>query len=61
MPYVNIRLVGKLSSEQKEKISQEVTKVLSEVAGKPKESILIMIDEIEKENVAKGGSLLSRS
>lgn len=61
MPYVNIRLVGKLNIDQKEKISQEITKVLSEVANKPKESILIMIDELEKENVAKAGSLISNS
>jgi 4-oxalocrotonate tautomerase len=58
MPYVSIRVAGELSREQKQKISQGVTKVISEVANKPPESILIFIDEVLKENIAKSGILL---
>lgn len=58
MPYVNIRVAGTLSKEQKEKISKGVTEVISEAAKKPPEAILIMIDEIQHENVAKAGKLL---
>lgn len=57
MPYVNIRVAGTLSKEQKEKISKGVTEVISEVANKPPEGILIMIDELQHENVAKAGKL----
>ena len=61
MPYVNIRVAGTLSKEQKEKISKGVTDVISEEANKPPESILIMIDELEKDNIAKAGKLVSNS
>jgi 4-oxalocrotonate tautomerase len=58
MPYVSIRVAGKLTSEQKKKMARGVTDVISETAGKPKESILIFIDEESRENIAKGGVLL---
>ena len=44
MPYVNIRVAGTLSKEQKEEISQGVTKVISKAANKPEDTILIFID-----------------
>ncbi|MBV5317110.1 MAG: tautomerase family protein [Desulfobulbaceae bacterium] len=58
MPYVSIRVAGKLTKKQKEEIAQGVTDVISKAAGKPKESILIFIDEEIRENIAKGGVLL---
>ncbi len=58
MPYVNIRVAGKLSKEQKANISKGVTEVISKEANKPPEAILIMIDELEPENIAKAGKLL---
>ena len=58
MPYVNIRVAGKLSKEQKGNICQGVTDVIAKEAGKPPEAILIFIDEVEHENIAKGGTLL---
>ena len=61
MPYVNIRVAGTLSKEQKEKISKGITDVISEEANKPPESILIMIDELGKDNIAKAGKLVSNS
>ena len=61
MPYVNIRVAGSLSKEQKEKICKRVTDVISEEAQKPPESVLIMIDELDRDNIAKAGNLLSSS
>ena len=61
MPYVNIRVAGELSKEQKEKISKGVTEVISKEANKPPEAVLIFIDEVERDNVAKAGNLLSNS
>jgi 4-oxalocrotonate tautomerase len=61
MPYVSIRVAGSLSKEQKEKISKGVTDVISQVANKPPESVLIFIDEVEKGNIAKAGKLMSNS
>jgi 4-oxalocrotonate tautomerase len=59
MPYVSIRVAGTLSKEQKQNISKGVTEVISKEANKPPEAVLIFIDEIERDNVAKAGKLLS--
>ena len=61
MPYVNIRVAGTLSKEQKANISRGVTEVISKEANKPPEAVLIFIDEAERDNVAKSGILLSDS
>ena len=58
MPYVNIRVAGKLSRKQKKKIVKGVTNVIADEANKPKNSIIIFIDEDSRENVATGGVLL---
>jgi 4-oxalocrotonate tautomerase len=58
MPYVSIRVAGKLTKEQKQKIAQGVTDVIAEAANKPKEAVLLFIDEEARENIAKGGVLL---
>jgi len=58
MPYVNIRVAGKLSRKQKKKIASGVTRVIAKEANKPDSSILIMIDEVQRENVASAGRLL---
>lgn len=61
MPYVNIRVAGTLTKEQKEDISQGVTDVIAKVAEKPPETVLVFIDEVERDNVAKAGKLLSNT
>lgn len=58
MPYVSIRVAGTLSKEQKRKIAKGVTDVISEVAEKPKEAVLIFIDEESRDNIAKAGVLV---
>lgn len=58
MPYVNIRVAGTLNKEQKQNISKGVTEVISREAQKPPEAVLIFIDEVPHENVAKAGQLL---
>ena len=60
MPYVNIRVAGKLSKDQKEKVCAGVTDVISKETGKPPESILIFIDELLHENISEGGQLLEK-
>ncbi|EKD40109.1 MAG: hypothetical protein ACD_75C00172G0001, partial [uncultured bacterium] len=45
MPYVNIRVAGTLTKEQKQKISKGVTEVICREANKPPEAVLIFIDE----------------
>ncbi|MDD5562027.1 MAG: 4-oxalocrotonate tautomerase family protein [Candidatus Omnitrophica bacterium] len=54
MPYINLRLVGKLTKGQKEEIAKEFSETLSRVTGKPKEYTYLVIDEVSGENWAKG-------
>lgn len=58
MPYVNIRVAGTLTREQKEKIVGEVTESICRIANKPLESVMIFIDEVSPENISKLGKLL---
>ena len=60
MPYVNIRVAGTLNKQQKEEICSGVTDVIARVANKPKDSILIFIDEDQHENISTGGKLLQK-
>lgn len=58
MPYVNVKLAGSLSKEQKAKIAEEITDTLERVANKPKSYTYIVFDEVEGENWAVAGELL---
>jgi 4-oxalocrotonate tautomerase len=54
MPFINLKLVGKLDREQKEKIAKDFPDTLFKIVGKPKESTYLVIDEVNGENWAKG-------
>lgn len=54
MPYINLKLVGKLTKEQKQAIAKEFSDTLLRVAGKNKESTYLVIDEVAGENWAQG-------
>lgn len=58
MPYVNIRIAGKLTREQKRKIAEEITDTLERIANKPKSYTYIAFDELPDEQWAIGGRLL---
>ncbi|MDY0389588.1 tautomerase family protein [Desulfobulbus oligotrophicus] len=58
MPYVSIRVAGKLTKEQKQQIAQGVTDVIVKATSKPKEAVLLFIDEESPVNIAKGGVLI---
>lgn len=57
MPIVNLKVVGKLTKQQKEKIALEFSETLLKVAGKPKDSTYLVIEEVNGENFAKGDKL----
>ncbi|SFM72926.1 tautomerase family protein [Nitrosomonas communis] len=58
MPYVNIRIAGTWSHEQKKQIAEEITDTLERVGNKPKSYTYISFDELPHENWAIGGTLL---
>lgn len=57
MPYISLRLIGKLTKEQKLQIAKEFCDTLERVAKKPKDSTYLVFDEVEKENWAHGDKL----
>lgn len=59
MPYVDIRVAGKLSIDQKREIAKEISETLERIAKKPKESIYISFSEFKRESFAKGEKILS--
>ena len=58
MPYINLKLVGKLTTEQKETIAREFSETLFRVAGKPKDKTYLVIDEVDSLNWAEGDVLI---
>jgi 4-oxalocrotonate tautomerase len=57
MPFVNLKVVGKLTREQKQQIVSEFSETLLKVANKPKQATYIVIDEVEAGNWAQGDKL----
>ncbi len=54
MPYINLRVVGKLTKDQKRQIAKEFSDTLLRVANKPKEATYLVFDEVSGENWACG-------
>ena len=59
MPFVNIKLAGTLTVEQKAQISKEVTESIARISNKPESAVLLLIEEHDRDNWAKEGKLLS--
>lgn len=58
MPYIHIRLAGELSREQKKQIVEEFTATMERVANKPREYVIVNIEETKEENWGWGGVML---
>ena len=59
MPFINLKVVGKLNKKQKETIAKEFSDTLLKVAGKPKEYTYLVIDEVSGENWAQGDNFFA--
>lgn len=55
MPYVTVKITEGRSDEQKKALVEKVTEAVSETVGARKENIHILIEEISKNHLAKGG------
>ena len=47
MPYISLRVAGKLTRDQKKAIAQEFAETLERIAKKPKDATYLVIDEVE--------------
>ena len=59
MPYINLKIAGNLTIDQKREISKDFSETMERVAGKPKASCYIVFDEVSRDNWAKGENILS--
>lgn len=60
MPYVNIKITKEgATTEQKTRLIQEVTRLLSEILGKNPQTTVIIIDEVETDNWGIGGETVT--
>ncbi|PAF45030.1 4-oxalocrotonate tautomerase family protein [Helicobacter sp. 11S02596-1] len=59
MPYVDVKVGGKLSAEQKRAIAKDISDSLERIANKPKASVYVSFTEFERDSFAKGENLLS--
>ncbi|MCK9162038.1 MAG: 4-oxalocrotonate tautomerase family protein [Arcobacter butzleri] len=59
MPYINVKVAGSLTIEQKREIADDISETMLRVCGKPKPSCYIVFDEVSRENWAKGDEILS--
>lgn len=59
MPYINVKLAGSLTREQKAKIAEEITDTMERIAHKPKSYTYIVFDEVKMEDWAIAGKLLN--
>ncbi len=58
MPYVNVKLAGSVTKEQKKAIAKEITETLQKHAQKPPSYTYIVFEEVPYEDWAIGGELL---
>lgn len=59
MPFVNVMVAGPLTLDQKKALAQKITSALEEVAGKDPATTYVVFDEVERDNWAAGGKLLT--
>jgi 4-oxalocrotonate tautomerase len=59
MPFVDIRLAGSATREQKAALVADITRSLVERLGKPAAAVQINITELSTENYGAGGQLIA--
>ncbi len=59
MPFVDIRLAGNATREQKAAIVADVTQSLVERLGKSAAAVQVVISEVSTDNYGSGGMLIS--
>ena len=59
MPYINLKVAGELTLDQKKQIASEFSSTIENVTGKSKKSTYIVFEQISRDNWAVGQDLLS--
>jgi 4-oxalocrotonate tautomerase len=59
MPLIIVKMLSGRTTEQKRQLAQEITEVVSRVAGAPADQVDVIIEEHERDGWATGGVLYS--
>lgn len=59
MPYVDIKLAGQITIDQRRKIAKGISEVIAKVANKSQDSVYISFTEFDRSEFAKGENILS--
>ena len=59
MPYVNVKMAGESTAEQRKMLADRITSALEEVLGKPKKASYVVFEDIPRDCWAVGDRLLS--
>lgn len=59
MPFINLKVAGELTVDQKKQIANEFTDTIKKVTGKSKKATYIVFEEVSRDNWAVGENLLS--
>lgn len=59
MPVVQVDIKDGRTLEQKREVAKRITDTLVEVCGAARERVHVIINEVEEDNWARGGQLLS--
>lgn len=59
MPFVNLKIAGELTADQKRELAKEFSESLEKIAGKNPKFTYVVFEEVERENWAIGGKLLT--
>ena len=59
MPFVRIDIASKLTKEQKALLAEKITATMVEVTRAPAQVTYVIINELEREDIAVGGTLIA--
>lgn len=59
MPYINVRMLQGRSDQQKRELVKAITEAMVKTCGAKAEGTSVVIDEVAKENWARGGVLMA--
>lgn len=58
MPYVTVKMFGGRTDEQKKALCEKVTEAVVETTGASRESVVVFIEEMTKDNYSVAGKRL---
>ena len=59
MPFINVKMLEGRSEEQKRELVKAITDAMVNICGAKSEGTTVMIENVAKEDWAKGGVLMS--